>query len=101
MHGRLSDPARIFRDGVGDGTDAAYNENPRTAIFITPRFLNCGPRTQVYVLVHEAAHNLAENIEDYLRDPPRNFAEAMRNAYSYSDCVFETVFGRPRRNDQE
>jgi len=103
INGVLGWAQDVFRDGAGEGDEGAYTPSPRDGhIYFTPRYIDgCGPLTKVYVIVHEGAHFLGANFQDHLRDPPQTLDDALTDAYSFSDCVFEIVNGVRSRSDAD
>jgi hypothetical protein len=98
----LARAPQVFRDGEGEGDEAAYTNTPRDGfLYITPRYRTCGPLTQKHVLVHEGAHFTSESIQDYLRHPPQTFSEALLDAHAFSNYTFEVVNARSHRTDRE
>ncbi|HET7461250.1 MAG TPA: DUF4157 domain-containing protein [Longimicrobium sp.] len=96
---------------TGDGEHAAaFLPEPRDGrIHITPLYATgLGPVSQLYVLVHEAAHYQSPDIIDYSNpDRPNStysrltFDNAMMNAYSFSEFALEINRGTTRRTDSD
>ncbi|MCA1558125.1 MAG: hypothetical protein LC731_06250, partial [Acidobacteria bacterium] len=109
----LARAGQLFVDSPasGDGEHAAaFLPEPRDGcIHITPLYqTGLGPVSQLYVLVHEAAHYQSPDIIDYSNHHRENstysqlgFNESMLNAYSFSEFALDINTGTTSRTDAD